>query len=452
MSNPINPPLTFKEKVAYGLGDSASNFLYQFLGFFGLNYYTDIFGLGPAAVGTMILMARMLDAVVDPMIGITADRTQTRWGKFRPYLLWGALPYGIIGYVTFMNPAIPAGGKLLYAYVTYSLTWFVYSAINIPYSALMGVMSPSSAERKSISSVRFTCAFIATFFIITYLVPLKNWLGHGNDAEGIRWTILLFSVASVILFLLCFAGTRERVASPRAGTKLLTELRDLSRNPSWIVLFILGLVLLSSIATRNAAMVYYFKYVAGAESKFSLFTGWGFGAFILGSALTKYFLRLGESRNVLVGLYIVVGALQTAFYFVDPHHFAAIQALNIASNFFAGPQPALLWAMYSDCAAFGEWKFGRRSTGLVFSSAVFSQKAGAAFGGAIAGWLLAYFGFVANRPQTPAAAHGILLLFTIIPGALAILSGVLVLLYPLRDEVMKAVERDLERRTPAPAV
>jgi len=176
--------LGFQEKLAYGLGDTASNFYFQFFNLFLVFYYTDIFGLAPRAVGTMMVALRVFDAVIDPAVGLLADRTSTRWGKFRPYLLWGAIPYGIAGYVMFLNPSLTQHGKLVYAYVTYGLMWVAYAAINIPYSALMGVMSPSSEQRTSLSTYRFVCAFAGAFLIARLVIPLKNLLGKGNEAEG----------------------------------------------------------------------------------------------------------------------------------------------------------------------------------------------------------------------------------------------------------------------------
>ncbi|HEY3756679.1 MAG TPA: glycoside-pentoside-hexuronide (GPH):cation symporter [Opitutaceae bacterium] len=452
MPRPINPQLSFKEKVAYGLGDSASNFFFQFFGLFGVYYYTDIFNLSPAFVGTMILVVRMFDAVLDPAIGILADRTETRWGKFRPFILWGAIPYAVFGYLMFLNPALGPGGREIYACATYTLVWVAYSFINIPYSALLGVISPSSTERASVSSIRFTCAFAATALIGWGTVPMKNWLGHGNDATGMRTTMLIFSVVAAVLFLVSFAGTRERVKPPAQKSDLKRDLADLARNRSWVILVVLGLVLLIAIGLRNAMNIYYFKYLVGSETGVATFNLYGFLAFIAGTTMTPLLLKYADGRTWLTILYIAVGLVWCSFYLLDPKtQFGWVMGLNILANFIAGPQPALLWAMYADCADFGEWKFGRRTTGLVFSSAVFSQKAGGAIGGALIGWVLEALKFTANHVQTAGADRGMLVLFSLAPGVLSVATGLLVVFYPLTRKLMAEIEGDLAARKGAAA-
>jgi GPH family glycoside/pentoside/hexuronide:cation symporter len=445
MANP--PRLSVNEKVAYGLGDTASNFFYQFFNLFVVFYYTDIFGLSAAAVGTMTLSIRVFDAIIDPTIGIVADHTNTRWGKFRPYLLWVALPYGILGYVMFLNPSLTQDGKLAYAYITYGMMWIAYSAINIPYSALMGVMSPSSQERTSLSTYRFIFAFIGQFLIVRLVVPLKNLLGRGNEAEGIRYTMLIFAVLSVILFLYTFANTRERVTPP-AGQKgaFGTDLANVFRNGPWVALFISGLFTLINAAVRGGSIIYFFKYVVRDESKFTLYGTTGSVAFIAGAVCTKLFLRMGDRRTLMIVLSILNAIGMASFYFVDPHSYGLLIGLNIVASFVVGPTPAILWSMYADTVDYGEWKFGRRTTGLLFSAAVFSQKIGLAIGTGALGWMLAYFGFVANTQLPAMTANGIRLLFSAIPAALALLGAFAIFFYPITDLKMKEIEADLAGR------
>jgi glycoside/pentoside/hexuronide:cation symporter, GPH family len=446
------PRLSLNEKVAYGLGDTASNFFYQFFNLFVVFYYTDIFGLSAAVVGTMTLSIRVFDAIVDPTIGIVADRTNTRWGKFRPYLLWVALPYGILGYVMFLNPSLTQDGKLAYAYVTYGLMWIAYSAINIPYSALMGVMSPSSEERTSLSTYRFIFAFIGQFLIAWLTVPLKNLLGHGNEAEGIRYTMLIFAVLSVVLFLYTFANTRERVQPP-AGQKgaFGTDLANVVRNGPWVALFISGLFTLINAAVRGGSIIYFFKYVVRDESKFTLYGTTGSVAFIAGAVCTKLFLRMGDRRMLMIVLSIINALGMASFYFVDPHSYGLLIALNIVASFVVGPTPAILWSMYADTVDYGEWKFGRRTTGLLFSAAVFSQKIGLAIGTGALGWMLAYFGFVANTELPALTTNGIRLLFSAIPAALALMGAFAIFFYPITDLKMKEIEAELASRKAVPA-
>ena len=439
--------LSFKEKFAYALGDTACNFYFQFFNFFLVFYYTDIFGLGAAAVGTMMLVIRIFDAVMDPAMGLIADRTNTRWGKFRPYILWGAFPYGILGYAMFLNPSLSQHGKLVYAYLTYGLMWVAYTAINIPYSALLGVMTSSSKDRTSLSTFRFVCAISGGFLITRLVVPLTKFLGRGNDGEGIRYTMLLFSVVSVALFIFTFSQTRERVQPPPAQTGALrTDLLNLFRNRPWVVLFVAALLILASTAVRNGSMIYYFKYTARDEAKFSDYASFGTVAFILGVAFTPVALKMAERRTVLILAYGVNAILMTTFYFVSPASYSLLFALNLAANFVVGPAPSILWSMYADTADFGEWKFNRRSTGLVFSASVFSQKAGLAIGTGVVGWLLALCGFVANSSQGPRAIEGINLMFSVIPGVLGILGALAILFYPITEPLMKQIESDLALR------
>ena len=449
-----NSHLTVREKIAYGLGDTASNFFFQFFNLFLLFYYTDVFGLEAAAVGTMFLVIRIFDAVMDPLMGMAADRTNSRWGKFRPYILWGALPYGLIGYVMFVNPALGAHGKLVFAYVTYGLMWVAYTAINIPYSALMGVMSPSSEERTSLSIYRFICAFSGQFLIALLVVKLKGFLGGGNEAAGFRYTMLLFSVISVAMFLYTFAMTRERVRPPADQvSSLRQDVKTLLRNGPWVVLFFSAFFTLTNTAIRGASIIYYFKYIVRDEGKSVFYMSAGSLAFIAGAASTKLFLRFFKRRTLMIGLSLLNAVTMASFYFVNPQAIWLLNALNLLATFLVGPTPAILWSMYADTADYGEWKFGRRTTGLVFSAAVFSQKIGLAVGAALAGWMLHFYGFVANAAQGAHTLQGISLMFSIGPAVFAILGAVAIFFYSLTETQMKSIEQELTaRKGPAPAV
>lgn len=444
---PPNSHLTVREKIAYGLGDTASNFYFQFFNLFLLFYYTDVFGLEAAAVGTMFLVIRIFDAVMDPLVGMLADRTNSRWGKFRPFILWGALPYGVIGYLMFLNPSLAAHGKLVFAYVTYGLMWVAYTAINIPYSALMGVMSPSSEERTSLSTYRFICAFSGQFLIALLVVKLKDFLGGGNEATGFRYTMLLFSIVSVAMFLYTFAMTRERVRPPADQVNSLrADLKTLVNNGPWVVLFFSAIFTLTNAAVRGASIIYYFKYVVRDESKAALYMSAGSLAFIAGAVSTKLFLRWFDRRSLMIGLTFLNAIIMASFYFVSPQALWLLHALNILATFLVGPTPAILWSMYADTADYGEWKFGRRTTGLVFSAAVFSQKIGLAIGAGLAGWMLNYYGFVANVAQSSRTLHGISLMFSLSPAVFAILGGLAIFFYPLTEAQVKTIERDLSAR------
>jgi GPH family glycoside/pentoside/hexuronide:cation symporter len=440
--------LTFKEKFAYGLGDTASNFYFQAFNLFLVYYYTDIFGLPSASVGTLMFVTPILIAVLNPVIGVLADRTNSRWGKFRPYILWGAIPYGVLGYLMFANPALSLHGKLVWAWVTYTLTLVVYAAINTPYGALMGVMSPSSEDRTSLSSYRFACAFTGTL-LIGWLVPwLKDFLiGGGSPADGFRNTMTIFAVISVGMFLYTFANTHERVLPPaNQKSSLRHDLGDLKSNGPWLVLFFVAFLNLANVGLRSGAGIYYFKYCVGNEASLGTFNLVGFLCFIGGAMSTKLFTRYFSRRKLMIWLTIINALGIGSCYFVDPHNLPLLYALNIIGSLAAGPTPAIVWSLYADTADYGEWKFGRRATGLIFSATVFAQKVGLAIGSAMLGWLLSYVGFVANAAQTPRAQHGIVLLFSLLPGTLALLAGFSIWFYKLDEPQVKQIERELAAR------
>ncbi len=449
----VNPPsserLPFKEKLAYGLGDTASNFYFQAFNLFLVYYYTDIFGLQATAVGTLMFVTPLLVAVLNPVIGALADRTKSRWGKFRPWILWGAIPYGVLGCVMFANPDLGADGKLIYAYVTYTLVLITYAAINTPYSALMGVMSPSSEDRTSLSTYRFACAFTGAL-LIGWLVPwFKDALSgsSGDPAVGFRNTMMVFAVISVGMFFYTFANTRERVAPPPAQKSSFgRDVRDLRANTPWMILFFVAFLNLTNVGMRSGSGIYYFKYCVGNEAALGTFNLVGFLCFIAGALSTKLFLRYVARRELMIGLTCLNALTMAAFYFVDPQSTATLYVLNIIGQFAAGPTPAIVWSMYADTADFGEWRFGRRATGLVFSATVFAQKVGLAIGSAMIGWLLSFFGFVANVEQTPRAVHGIVILFSLLPALFGGLSGLAILFYKLDEPTVKQIERDLAAR------
>jgi GPH family glycoside/pentoside/hexuronide:cation symporter len=421
--------LKFREKLGYGLGDTASNFFFATFNVFLLYYYTDIFGLSAAAVGTMFLLTKILDAVSDPIMGLIADRTNSRWGKFRPYLLWAAVPYGLCGYAMFANPDLSYAGKLVYAYVTYSLMMLAYTAINVPYSALMGVISPSSIERTKVASYRFFCAFAAGWLVGTFVTPLKNILGGGNEALGFQLTMAIFAVVSVALFWITFATTKERVVPTPVKSDLKLDFKALLANGPWRALFATGIFTLINIAVRNGTLLYYFKYYVGDDGtriflifdKTAVFLSLGLLAMMVGVALTKTLSQRFEKRQLMIVLSLLNALSMAAFYFTPPNYYWLMVAINCAGMLAAGPTPALVWSMYADCADYGEWKSGRRTTALVFSTVQFSHKMGLAVGAGLAGIILSWFGFVANETQTATSMGGIRFMFSVFPAAFALM-------------------------------
>jgi GPH family glycoside/pentoside/hexuronide:cation symporter len=446
--------LTFREKLGYGLGDTASNFFFQVFNIFLLYYYTDIFGLSAAAVGTMFLVTKIVDAASDPIMGLIADRTNSRWGKFRPYLLWAAIPYGVCGYAMFWNPDLSDTGKLIYAYATYTLMMLAYTAINVPYSALLGVISPSSIERTKVASYRFICAFAAAWLIGTFVTPLKNLLGGGDEALGFRLTMLIFAAVSVVLFWVTFATTRERVAPVQEETNIRTDLKAMLGNGPWIVLFLAAIFTLMNVAVRNGSLLYYFKYYVGDDGtpiflifdKTAVFMSLGLMTMIVGIALTKTLSEHFEKRNLLIALTVLNSITMAVFYVTPPDQYWLMVAINCLGALVIGPTPALVWAMYADTADYGEWKTGQRTTALIFSSLQFAQKMGLAVGAGLAGIVLGLFGFVANEAQTETSLAGIRFMFSVMPAALALLGAASIYFYKIDSNTIRQFEKDLLAR------
>ncbi len=446
--------LKFREKLGYGLGDGASNFFFQTFNIFLLYYYTDIFGLSPAAVGTMFLVTKIIDAVSDPVMGLIADRTNSRWGKFRPYLLWAAIPYGLCGYAMFANPDFSPEGKLVYAYATYTMMMLAYTAINVPYSALMGVISPSSVERTKVATYRFICAFGAGWLIATFVTPLKTILGDGNEADGFRLTMMLFAVLSVALFWMTFATTKERVHPKQEKSDIKLDLQALLDNGPWIALFFSAIFTMMNIAVRAGATLFFFKYYVVDDGlpvflifdKTAIFMSLGTLAMLVGIFFTKALSDRFEKRHLMIVLSLLNAATVSAFYFIPAEQFWLMVIVNCIGSFIIGPTPALVWSMYADCADYGEWKNGRRTTALLFSGSQFAQKMGLAVGAGLSGYILAAFGFVANEIQSESAISGIRLMFSVFPALLATTGACFIFFYKLDRTTVNEVEQELEVR------
>jgi glycoside/pentoside/hexuronide:cation symporter, GPH family len=369
-------------------------------------------------------------------------------------LLWVAVPYGILGYLVFANPDLGQTGKLVYAYVTYIAMMMVYTAINVPYSALMGVMTPSSEERTSLSSYRFVCAFGGGFLVSLAVRPLVRELGGGDEVKGFQYTMAIFAVVSILLFWFTYATTRERVKPAVQKTSLRGDLAALMKNKPWLIMVAAAVLTLSNVAVRGAVTVHFFKYVVGdtGESfllgidRTTLVMSSGMLAFIAGVFFTSIVGRRFGKRNALMGLTLLNAATVLGFYFIPADQYWLMVAVNLLGNFVAGPTPALVWAMYADVADYGEWKFGRRSTALVFSAAMFAQKMGLTIGGSLSGWMLDFYGFVPNQPQSPEALSGIRIMFCIVPGVLAVANGLVLLGYRLTDSKVAEIESELSAR------
>lgn len=446
MDNAIEK-LSFREKAGYALGDTASNLYWKTCEFFLLFFYTDVFGIGAGTVATMFLVTRLWDAINDPLMGIISDRTSTRFGKFRPYLIWLALPLAAAGVLCFTTPDLPDGGKIVYAYITYSLMMMIYTAINIPYSALMGVMTSDVKDRASLSSFRFIGAFTGAILVSSFTLDLVELLGGGSATRGWQLTMVLYGVIAAVLFCLAFLTTRERVAPPVGSrSSVKQELADLFANGPWMVMFFLGLLVIVSFWIRGGTTAYYFKYFVGDTLLTGSFLVSGSVASVIGIAATGHLVRKFGKRRLYMGLMALGALLMVPFYFLGPEQIGLIFFLHIVTSLIMGPNAPLVWAMYADTADYSEWKTGRRSTGLVFSAATFAQKAGGALGGWMTGFLLAGFGYQANMVQSSDSIFGILLLMSFIPAGFCAAAAIVVGFYKLDDRFMERVERDLRTR------
>jgi sugar (glycoside-pentoside-hexuronide) transporter len=446
-----------KEKIGYGIGDAAANFIFQTMVIFQLAFYTDTFGISAAAAGTLFLVVRVFDAVFDPLMGVVADRTNTRWGKFRPWVLWTAVPFGVMGYLTFSTPDLSPQGKLAWAYLTYIVLMMVYSANNLPYSALSGVMTGDVAERTSLSQYRFVCAMLSQLVIQGLALPMVKKFGAGNDAHGYQVTMGIFSVLAVFFFVITFATTKERIhPAPDQKTSIRQDFADLTRNGPWLAMFVLTVFLFITLSLRGGVVLYYFKYYVRREDLFSIFNVLGTGATIVGVLLSKSLaLRLGKRTLFIYGLLLTV-VFTAAFVALPPTAVTLIVATEMLRQFFYGFTIPLLWAMMADVADYSEWKTHRRATAIVFSAIVFGLKAGLGVGGAIGGYVLSAYGYVPNAEQTARALEGIRLNMSLFPALGFALCVVCLLFYRIdrRAELEMADELEARRQkfthTPVP--
>ncbi|MBW4714442.1 MFS transporter [Prevotella denticola] len=467
--------IRLSEKIGYGLGDMSSSMFWKLFGAYLMIFYTDVFGISAAVVGTMFAVTRVWDSFFDPVVGAVADRTSSRWGRFRPYLLFLAVPFGVIGILTFLTPPFGQTGKIVYAFITYALMMMVYSAINVPYASLLGVMSPDPADRNTLATYRMTFAYLGSFLALLLFMPLVNAFGGGNSggpmlgwltAPQAGWLMAagVIAVVCVLLFLGCFALTKERVRPVRQGkTSLKTDLRDLLHNRPWWILLGAGVASLVFNSIRDGATVYYFKYYVDETAVGSisflglpfvlsgLYLAVGQAANILGVILAAPVSnRIGKRRTFMAAM-AVASVLSVAFFWLGKDQLVPIFILQALISVCAGSIFPLLWSMYADCADYSELQTGNRATGLIFSSSSMSQKFGWAFGTAITGWMLAQFGFQANAVQSAETLQGIRMFLSLLPAAGAFLSLVFIYFYPLSEQKMRQITHELEEKRTAAA-
>ncbi len=586
----IRQKLKLSEKIGYGFGDAASSMFWKLFGMYIMFFYTDIFGIPAAVVGTMFLITRIGDSFFDPLVGIISDRTETRWGKFRPYLLWMALPFGIIGVLTFTTPNLGYTGKVIYAYVTFSLMMLIYSMINVPYASLMGVMTADGKERTTLATFRFIFAFGGSFLVLGLFQPLFDYFGsqplyqfsnkheivvstdttncnpkskvyawdgqslpvekavndtliyvtakvstRSNEAFqlgvydtisrnaywiefperkdtlglirdgswskiqiklnklidsqhislgalkfiysgsdqikidriliqeinyqfGTQKAVIVIAIIAVIFFLLTFLLTKERIKPIEEKTSLKDDLKDLLQNKPWFILLGAGISTIFFNTIRDGAAVYYFKYYYKGEGEIL------FNSLNLSLAISTVYLLLGQAANI-VGVILakpisdkigkkstfliamlLATVLSVIFYWLDRSDLNMILIFQFFISVNAGIIFPLVWSMYADTADYSEWIHGRRATGLVFSAASMSQKLGASIGIALAGWLLALFGYQANVEQTAETQNGLRMMLSFIPAIGAFLAALFMFIYPLNEKTLEKIEDDLAER------
>ena len=439
--------LSIKEKIGYSLGDTASHFVWDMVGFWLLFFYTDVYGISAAAAGTIMLVARFWDMAIDPVIGIVADRTQTRWGKFRPYILFGAIPYAILAILTFTTPNFGEIGKIIYAGSTYVLLMTAYATINLPYSALGAVMTDDTYERAGLNTYRFIAGFTGQFIVTGLALTLSEFFGHGDKAQGFQYTVFLFAGLSLIFFFITFKATKERVQPPKTQENSLSEdVKNLFQNKAWIILALVGILSFIMFAMQNAAIAYYFKYYLGRENNVQLFNVIGTVALIVALPLSKPLAKRFGNKNVFIASSLISGLFFMLIYLPGVTDLTTIYIFNIIAKMAYAPAVPLLWTMIADSADYGEWTTGRRATGLYFSAAVFAQKAGWGIGAAIAGWILGMTGFVANMVQNDAAITGIKLLVSVIPGILYMSCAIFMIFYKIDAKTTTLMKQELDAR------
>ena len=439
--------VSVKEKLGFSLGEYSSSVVWQTLMFFLPFFYTDTFGLTAASVALMFGVVRIFDAFTDPIMGLIADRTNTRWGKFRPYILWLAIPYGLGIVMMFTTPQLADSAKIIYAYITYSFMMVIYTAIMIPYNSLIGVISPKPDERTSVSSYKFVFAYAAGFSVQLLIIPMVRKLGIDDAAKGYQLTMGIFAAISVLFLLISFYSVRERVKpDPGQVTNLRKDLKDLMGNKPWIILFLVSLSCLIYIAIRSADIAYYFKYYLGREGQMGQFMAIGTVFVLLGVLPTRWLSSIFGKKKLFIISLMIISVACFGFYFAGPEDIVLIYALQIIFSLASGPTMPLLWSMLADTADYSQWKNGRRATGLVYSAATFAQKSGFALGGVIVMAMLSWYGFVADQGQTQSSIMGIRLAISIIPGIIALFAALLLVFYKLDDKMVYNIEKELAKR------
>ena len=470
-------PLSIKEKIGYSLGDLSANLVFQTLITYLAYFYTDIYGLEADDATAIIFFVGTAAAIgFNPIVGALADRTNSKWGKFRPWILWTAIPLGVTSVLAFTTPDFSYNGKVIYAVITYTLLLLLYAGSNLPYSALSGVITGDMKERNSISAYRFVAVMFAQFFVQVFMLPIIMYAGDGDKAMGIEITMTWLAVIGTILLLITFITTKERIVpTQEQSSSLLEDIKDLIKNIPWVIMLTVTTLLFITLSMKGGAYVYYFENYVSKNSLsdfispildflstigidffgndpvsagFGLFNAGGIIFMIIGIGLSKMLADQYGKRNVF-GFFLFISTLFIlVFYILSPESIGLIFGAQIFHGFFYGITIPLLWAMIADVADYSEWKNNRRATAIIFSAMMVGLKLGLSIGGALVAQILGNYGYEPNiaLEQTESAILGIKMLVSIYPSIPFLLATVLLFFYVIDKNLEDQIEADLSKR------
>ncbi|MEZ9629216.1 glycoside-pentoside-hexuronide (GPH):cation symporter [Vibrio breoganii] len=445
--------LSVREKVAYGLGDTGCNFVWQTVMLFLAYFYTDVYGLSPAHMGTMFLLVRFIDAVTDPLMGSIVDRTKSKHGRYRPYLLWMAVPFGIACMFAFYTPNFGETGKIVYAYASYIFLTLMYTAINVPYCAMANALSNDSEERTSLQSYRFALSTAGGLVVAMVALPLVGVIGDGDLQKGYLGAMAIMGAIAIALFFVSFANTKERhVPEVEEKQSVWEDLKLLLANDQWRVLFIVNIVLLTGAVLKGATTMYYVNTVMGRGDLATMFMVAGMLAAIAGAMLSSPLFGKYSKPTVYRILIVISGFISMLMYAVDPTNVTMIFAITIVLALVQTATTPILWSMMSDVVDYEKTRSNRSLSGMVFSTNLFAIKLGIALGGAAVGWILAWSGYIGGAEvQTAEAVNSINLLFTVVPGVMFASLAVFMMFYKLDQQKLKQIKALLELDAKKPA-
>ncbi|HID9125906.1 TPA: glycoside-pentoside-hexuronide (GPH):cation symporter [Klebsiella michiganensis] len=442
--------ISVREKIGYSLGDAASHIVFDSSVAILAYFYTDIYGLPPAVMGTMFLLVRLLDAITDPIMGAIADATSTRWGRFRPWLLAICVPFAVSCVLVYSIPSFSDSGKIAYAVAAYIFMTLMYTAINIPYCSLGAALTSDPRESLSLQSWRFAITPIGGALGTAFILPLADFLYPGDRATGIQVSMALFGVIGCLMFITCFATTKERVQPIKEeNLNVARDVKILFRNDQWRILSVYNFMMLVAVVIRGGAVVYYVNSVLhkGADV-ITIFMLGGMFASMLGSVLAKPFGTRFCKVRLSFWINLLTAALGVVCFIVPVQFWIAVLGVHILISIIQGGNGALQWSMITDVNNYGEWKTQRRITGMNVAANIFVIKLGVAVGGAILGWILAYYHYAANTAVQPASAvQGVVLLFTLVPSVFYVLTAVSIKFYGLTEKRMNVIVDDLNHGT-----